>query len=157
MSPDPQRFGRVFREAEIDRASEELFAAIDAARVQQLLRAQDAEELALLVADQILSPIPSGHREIGGSVQTLVRQISDQRSVVIVGMRGYVHGAAQDREFLQRELKMRRVDREGVDADEEQEDRSGGSSKHRLHIMGSGLSLVLFYEMKKTLQEGEKY
>src|SRR5207247_19896 len=46
VSPDSQRLGRVLGETEVDRPGEELFAHVDAPRVQPLLRAQDAEVLA---------------------------------------------------------------------------------------------------------------
>ncbi len=62
MSPDLQRLGRILRISEIDRAREELFAAVDAARSEKLLRAEDAEELAFFVADEVLSAVAARHR-----------------------------------------------------------------------------------------------
>jgi len=112
VSPDLQRLVRTLREAEIERAREELFAAVDAARVEQLLRAEDAEELAFFVADEVLSAVAARHRQVGGAQQALVREVGDQRGVVVVGMRGDVHCASEDRQFPELELEFCSVSRE---------------------------------------------
>ncbi len=45
------------RVAEVDRAGEELLAAVDAPRREQLMRADDAERFPLLGADEVLAAV----------------------------------------------------------------------------------------------------
>ena len=111
VSPDRQRLLGVLREAEVDGAREELLRAVDAPRGEQLLRADDAEELALLVADQVLSAVAAREREVAGAIQPLVAEVGEQRGVLVVGMRGDVERAADDGEFLERELDLRGIER----------------------------------------------
>ena len=54
---DRQRLLGAFGEAEVDGACEVLFAPVDAAGGEELLRADDAEELALLVAEEVLPAV----------------------------------------------------------------------------------------------------
>src|SRR6266545_7570279 len=71
VSPNRQSLSRIFRIAEIDRPGEELLAAVDAPRVEQLLRAQNAEQITLFVANEILSAVPSGHRQVRRAIEAL--------------------------------------------------------------------------------------
>ena len=95
-----QRLLGTLRVAEVDGAREELLAAVDAPRGQQLLRADDAEQLALLVAEEVLSAVAARHREIAGAHEPVVAEPGDERGVLVVGMRGDVERAADDGELL---------------------------------------------------------
>ena len=83
VSPDLQRLGWTFRKSEVDCAREELFAAVDATRVEKLLRAEDAEELAFFIADEVLSAIAARHRKIRGAQQPIVGEVGNERGVVV--------------------------------------------------------------------------
>ncbi len=111
VAPDRQRLLRVLGVAEVDGAGEGLLAAVDAPRRQELLRADHAEELALLVADQVLAAVAARHREVRRAQEALVAEVGDQRGVLVVGMRGDVHDAADDGELLEGLLQLRRVHR----------------------------------------------
>ena len=58
-----KRFLRSLGEAEVDRAREELFGAVDPAGSQQLLRADHAQRIALLGANQILAAFAARERQ----------------------------------------------------------------------------------------------
>src|SRR5438105_12170740 len=70
--PDRERLLRRFAEPEVERTREELFGAVDAARRQQLLRADDAEELAFFVADEVLAAVAARQRQITGAHAAIV-------------------------------------------------------------------------------------
>ena len=79
VAPDGQRFLRRFGVAEVEGAREVLFTPIDASRGKKLLRAQNAEELAFLVADEVLSAVTARHRQVASAQQPLVREVGDER------------------------------------------------------------------------------
>ena len=132
--PDVQRLLRTFRKSEVESAGEELFAAVGAARGQQLLRADDAEQFAFFVAEQILAAVAAGHRQVAGAIQALVAEIGDEGGVFIIGMRGHIERAADDGELFERELDLRGIERllrEQRRRDNQQRDEeSEGSAKH---------------------------
>ena len=109
--PDGQRLLRTFGKSEVEGAREELFAAVGAPRGQQLLRADDAEQLAFLVAEEVLSAVAARHRQVAGAIQPLVAEVGDEGGVLIVGMRGDIERAADDGEFFECELNLRGIER----------------------------------------------
>src|SRR5919198_2644928 len=62
--PDAQRFFSRFGKAEIDCTCEELFAVVEAPRVQQFLCPNQAEALTQFGPQQILTAVPTCDREI---------------------------------------------------------------------------------------------
>ena len=93
--PDPEGFAVVLGVPEIDRAGEELPAAIDAAGGEQLLGADDPQLFAEFGAEHVLSAVAARQRQIGGAVVAAAREVGDQLRVLIVGMRRDVEDAAQ--------------------------------------------------------------
>ncbi len=71
---------------EVERAGEELTGAVDAARRQQLLRANETELLAELRTDQVLAALTAREREVGGLAAHAARHQREQRGVLVVGM-----------------------------------------------------------------------
>src|ERR1043165_7489633 len=67
--PDPQRFGRAFRETEIDRASEKLMSVIDFAGGKQFVSPNETRSLAELRSEKILPAVATRHGEICGVVE----------------------------------------------------------------------------------------
>jgi hypothetical protein len=65
LGPARCRLGARLRESEINRAREELVAAIEPARLQQLLGANDAKRIEQLAADDVLTALATGQRQIG--------------------------------------------------------------------------------------------
>ena len=98
-----------FGEAEIDGAREELLRAVDAPGRQQLLGADDAELVALFGADQILPAFAARQRKIAGAHLAPARQISEQRGVFVIGMRGDHQHAADDVEAIERQAGLRPI------------------------------------------------
>src|SRR5207253_10078745 len=74
VSPYLERFFRRLRVAEVESAREVLFAAVDASRCEQLLRANHTEQFALLVSEQVLSAVAARHREVSGAIEPVVRK-----------------------------------------------------------------------------------
>ena len=66
LRPVLEGLGGGLREAEVVRAREELMRPVDAPRGEQLFRANHAERLAELVADEVLSAVAAREREIRG-------------------------------------------------------------------------------------------
>src|ERR1700693_4440610 len=67
VAPNGERFLRRLRVAEVDGPCEVLLASVDAPRGEKLLRAEDAEQLALFVADEVLSAVAARHRQVAGA------------------------------------------------------------------------------------------
>ena len=80
-------------EAEVERAGEELIAAVERPRLQQLLGANHAERVEQLGADDVLAALAAIERQIGHARVIAARQPRDQRRVLVVGMRAGVHRA----------------------------------------------------------------
>src|SRR5262249_24796502 len=125
--PDGQRLFGVFRIAEVDGAREVLFAAVDAPRGEQLLRADHAEELALLVADEVLPTVAARHGQVAGAEEASVGDVRDEGGVLVVGMRGNVERAAEMRQLRESKLKLGRVFRVCPYGDENREQCQGTS------------------------------
>jgi hypothetical protein len=99
--PDVQRLLGALRVPEVLRAREVLPPAVQPARGEQLLRARHAERLAELGAEQVLSAVAAGEREIGRPVSAAARQIGDDLRVLVVRVGGNVEDAAHRREAAQ--------------------------------------------------------
>src|SRR5439155_1583196 len=94
VTPLPQGLLGGARETEVDGACEELLGAIDLARRQQLLGADDPHLRALLAADKILPAFAARDRKIGRAHVPAAREIRQHGRALIVGMgRDVEHGA----------------------------------------------------------------
>ena len=83
------------RETEVDGAGEVLLGAVDAARHQQFLGPDDAQQRALLGADQVLAAFAAGQGKIGRAELAALRVVGQRAVVFIVGM-GRDHEQAAD-------------------------------------------------------------
>ena len=90
LIPDGKCFLRVFGEAEVLRAGEELFRAVNAAGRQQLLGADEPQQLRLLVAHEVLPAVAAGKRKVAGPVQLPFCQEAQQAGIFVVGMSGNI-------------------------------------------------------------------
>jgi hypothetical protein len=104
--PEAQRLLGGFGEAEVDGAREELPPAVDAPRRQQLLRADETEEIADLRPDQVLSAVAARHREVARVGQATLAEIRDQPGVLVVRVGGDVERPRQHAQLLERELDL---------------------------------------------------
>ena len=75
-------------EAEIDGAREELLGAVDLARVQQFLRADDAELRALFRADQVLAALAARQRKVRGAHVPSAGEVGEHRRALVVRVGG---------------------------------------------------------------------
>ncbi len=100
LAPFLEALGGVLAVAEVHRAREELLAAIDPPRLHQLLRADDAERIAQLGADQVLSAVATREAEVAGAHLFAVGQPGDQLGVLVIGVGHDVEHAAQHVELL---------------------------------------------------------
>ena len=101
MAPFLERLGGGFRKPEIDGPREELLGAIDAARRQQFLRADDAHRVALLGAEQVLAAFAARQRQIARADVAPLGEVSQQRRVLVVGVRRDHQCASQYAQFVQ--------------------------------------------------------
>ena len=91
----------ILRIAEVARAAEELAAPVDRPRGQELLGADDAEQIAKLGADHVLAAVPAGERQVRGPVVPAPGKVGDQLRVLVVGMRRDVEDAPEHAEAAQ--------------------------------------------------------
>jgi hypothetical protein len=91
----------VLGEPEVQRPREELAAAVDAPRGQQLLRADQAELLAELRAEHVLPAVPARQRQVRRAVPAPAGQVRDELRVLVVGVRRDVEHASHLAELLQ--------------------------------------------------------
>src|SRR6266478_9280604 len=75
VPPLLKSFFRCLGESEIDRSRKKLLGAIDPTGRQQLLGAENAQLVALLGANQVLTALASCQREISGPQFTSAREI----------------------------------------------------------------------------------
>ncbi len=94
VAPDAQRLVGALRVAEVARAREELLGAVDAARREQLLRADEPEQLVLLGPDEVLPAVAARHREVARAKATPSGQPGEEARVLVVGVGGHVEHAA---------------------------------------------------------------
>ena len=103
------------RVAEVDRAREVLFGAVEAMHRRELFGPQHAERLEDLRADLVLAAIAARRRRERGSIAEPAVQHHEQRVVLVVGMRGGLHedaGVAQMSEHqAQRDMPLLLVER----------------------------------------------
>ena len=83
-------------------ASEILLGPVDAPGREQLLTADDAELVALLRADQVLSALTPRERKVRGPHMPAKRQVCKHLFALVVGMRADHHDAAQGAEPFER-------------------------------------------------------
>ncbi len=81
------------REAVVHGAGEELLAAVQAASLQQLLGADDAERFEQLGADDVLAAFTAIERQIRHPRVLGARQCRNQRRVLVVGVGAGMKGA----------------------------------------------------------------
>ena len=91
---------------EIEGAGEELPRTVDAARRQQLLRAENSQRLAEIGSDQVLPAFAARQREVGRLATELARHQRQRRSVFVVGV-----GADDQQAAMRLELGERPVER----------------------------------------------
>ena len=102
MTPFPHRLVHGLGESEIDRPGEELLRAVDTPRSQQLLRANQTQQIALFAAQQVLSAFTAGRRQIGRLDFAATGVIRQYRGVLVIGMGGNHQDTAQYVEFIER-------------------------------------------------------
>jgi len=107
--PETQRLVGALREAEVARAREKLFGAVDAPGREQLLRADEPELGALLGPDEVLAAVAAGHRQVRRAHERDVLEVRQEARVLVVGVRGDVQHAPDDAEAAQRQLHARGV------------------------------------------------
>src|SRR6185436_14221591 len=71
-------------EAEVEGAGEELYRAIHPSRGEQLIGANDAEQLIQLGAQQVLAAVAPCERQVRGARLTSLREVSQQSAVFVV-------------------------------------------------------------------------
>ena len=87
-SPLADGLFRRFREAEIDGAREVLLSAVHAARHEQLLRPDDAEQSPLLAAEQVLPTLAARQRQVAGAQLASLRVVGERAVVLVVRVGG---------------------------------------------------------------------
>ena len=90
-------------------AREELLAAVDAARRQQLLGADNPHEGSLFGADQVLSSLAASRRKIGCSNVSPAREVGDDGGVLVVRMGPQYKQTAERVQALEQALKPSRA------------------------------------------------
>jgi hypothetical protein len=95
VAPLLHGFGGRLAEAEIDGASEELLGAIDLARGEEFLGANDAEGGALFGADEVLAALAASEREIGGAHVASAGEVGEHAGAFVVGVGGDHEDAAE--------------------------------------------------------------
>jgi hypothetical protein len=99
--PDLQGLPIVLREPEVVRAAEVLSPPVDTPGREQFLGTGHAQLLAELRAEEILTAVPAGEREIGRPIPAPARQVGDDLRVFVIGMGRDIEHAAQRAEALQ--------------------------------------------------------
>ena len=100
LLPDLQGLIRVLGIAEVIGPGEELLSSIRLACPEQLVGADDPQQLADLGADQVLPPVSPRDREVGRARVHLVREIGDHPGVLIIRVRRNVEHRTQKVELL---------------------------------------------------------
>ena len=101
LVPLARRLLTTLREAVIDRAREELFAAVEPPRLQQFLRSNDAQRLEQLGPDDVLAAFAAVQREIRDPCMIATRRAREESRVLVIGMRSGVQRACRGLEPLQ--------------------------------------------------------
>jgi len=112
LLPPPllQRLVRPLGVPEVHGAGEVLLGAVDPAGGEEFLRADDAEQVPLLVADQVLAAVPTRQRKVSSANELLVLKPGKHRRVLVVRMRGHEERGSHDREPLERQVQAGRVE-----------------------------------------------
>jgi hypothetical protein len=93
--PLGERLRGGFRESEVDGAGEELFRTIDPTGGKKFLSANDSELVALFAADEILSALAAGERQVGGPQVQTAGKIGQKSRIFVIGMGRDHHHATQ--------------------------------------------------------------
>ena len=94
VTPFLQGFGGGLGKTEIDRACKKLLRAVDLARVQQFLRANDPQLRALFGADQVLAALAARQRKVRRAHVPAAREVGEHGGALVVGVRGdHQHGS----------------------------------------------------------------
>ena len=101
LAPLHRGFRARLREAVVERAAEELFAAVEAPRLQQLLGADDAERVEELGADDVLPALAAIQRDVRDARVIAARRPRDERRILIVGVGAGVKHAGRRLQALQ--------------------------------------------------------
>ncbi len=128
-------FLRGFGEAEVDGAGEELFCAVDAARGEEFLGANDAHRVALFRADKILSAFAAGNGKIAGADFPAAGEPGEESGVLIVGVGGDQQRAAGDGEAAQIELGLFRTGELALRAGGRGEERDGEWKRQKENML----------------------
>ena len=107
VAPLLERLFDAEREAEIDRAREELLGAVEAMRREQFLGAQHRERHEQLGANLVLPAFAVRRRDERRAIALAVREVRQHRVVLVVRMRRRHHEVADGVELAQRELERR--------------------------------------------------
>src|SRR5581483_8296685 len=127
--PEAERFGRSLGEPEVVGAGEVLLGAVEPARGEQLLGAEDAELGAELGPEQVLSALAAGERQVRRARAQAAREDGEQLGVFVVGV-----GADHEHAFARAELLERRGQRRdpaGPGRGELPRGRAGGAEHER--------------------------
>ena len=95
LVPLRRRLGARLREAVVERPREELLAAVEPPRLQQLLGADHAEGVEELGADDVLPALAAVERQVGHARVVAARHAGDEARVLVVGMRAGVEHAGR--------------------------------------------------------------
>jgi hypothetical protein len=101
VPPSLQCFLDAERVAEVHRAGEELFRAVEPVRRGQFLRTQDAERLEDLGTDLVLPPVAARGRHQHRAHPLAQAQLGQQRVVLVVRMRRRLHVGADGVQLAQ--------------------------------------------------------
>ena len=101
LVPSGRSLGQGLGETEIERAGEELFAAIETPCLQQLFGPNDAKSVEQLGADDVLTAFPSVERQICDPGVVAPRRPCDERRVFVVRVCSRVEGASGRRQPLE--------------------------------------------------------
>jgi hypothetical protein len=101
LVPLRRRLVARFGEPVVERPREELLAAVEPPRLQQLLGADDSEGVEELGADDVLPALAAVQRQVGHARVVAARHAGDEARVFIVGMRAGVEHAGRGLQALE--------------------------------------------------------
>src|SRR5437763_4131154 len=113
VTPFLQGFCGGFGKTKIDGPCKKLLRAVDLARIQQLLGANDAQLRALLGADQVLATLAARQRKVRRAHMPAAREVCKHGGALVVGVRCDHEHSSQLVQFVKRLFDLRRA-REGA-------------------------------------------
>ena len=105
--PTLERQLTVLRNAEVERASEERDAAVDATRRERLLRANRAQRDPAFIADEVVAGLSSRQREVARLDHAAAREPGNELRVVVVGVGTDDQHARRDGEAVDEPMQLR--------------------------------------------------